>query len=84
MALHDFKRRKIQVAGETPFDNTGTDLVSDNVQDAIEEINNKAVLREVTLVQLGGSLFMNIESNVLFEPEPVNDTIYLLGEKELL
>ena len=47
------------------------------------DVGVSSVLREVTLVQLGGSLFMNIESNVLFEPEPVNDTIYLLGEKEL-
>lgn len=41
MALHDFKRRKIQVAGETPFDNDTNGFESDNVQGAIEEINNK-------------------------------------------
>lgn len=36
------KKQKIQVAEETPFDNTGTDFVSNNVQNVIEEIGTSA------------------------------------------
>lgn len=38
-AFGQFIKQKIQSALETFFDNSATDLVSDNVQDVIEEIN---------------------------------------------
>jgi hypothetical protein len=38
-------------------------------------------LREVTLVMLGGTLPMNIESNLLFEPDPINNIIKFFKEE---
>jgi hypothetical protein len=66
----------------TELNFTGDVAVSGS-SDGIANINIGVfnVLREVVLVQLGGSLFMNIESNALFEPDPVNDTIKLLREQ---
>jgi hypothetical protein len=37
-------------------------------------------LREVTYVLLGGTIPLNIESVLLFEPDPINDTILFLSE----
>lgn len=37
-------------------------------------------LREVTYVLLGGTIPMNIESVLLFELEPINDTVLFLSE----
>jgi hypothetical protein len=82
------KRFDVQDAEETPFDPTGTGLTSTNVQDAIVEAAsgpNVEVpsLREVTYILLGGSVPMSVESNLLFEPDPINDVILFLREEVL-
>ena len=76
---------RTQEASDTPFDNSTNGFVSDNVQDAIEEAasassDDDTCLREVTMVMYPFGP-VNITSNLLFEADPVNDTILFLGEK---
>jgi hypothetical protein len=40
-------------------------------------------LREVTYVSVGTGLFYSVESNLLFEPDPMNDTIKFYKEETL-
>ena len=43
MALHTHKKQKIQIAEETPFDNSTNGFDSEDVQAAIEETRNSSV-----------------------------------------
>lgn len=74
------------VATELNF--VGSVSVTDNANGrATVSISSTAVvepcLREVTLVMLGGTIPMNVESNLLFEPDPVNNTIKFYKEETL-
>lgn len=82
------RRFDIQDATETPFDNTANGFTATNVQDAIVEVAGGIIsippcFREVTYVLLNGTIPMSVESNVLFEPQPVNDIILFLREEVL-
>jgi hypothetical protein len=87
-------RAKVQAGGvdvtqvATTLNFTGSVTVTDNGSGkATVNVNTSATaipcLREVVYVLLGGTIPMSVESNLLFEPQPVNDTILFLREEVL-
>jgi hypothetical protein len=58
-------------------DNNGKAIVNVTAGSALPS------LREVTYILLGGSVPMSVESNLLFEPDPINDVILFLREEVL-
>jgi hypothetical protein len=72
----------------TSLNFSGSVSVTDN-GDGAATVNVNTVaetapsLREVTLVLLGGTIPINTESNLLFEPDPVNSAIKFYREETL-
>jgi hypothetical protein len=76
------------VAKAIPFDNSTNGFIASDVQAAIEEVKSSGTatvapsLREVTInVYPFGNI--SIESNLLFEPNLINDTIIFFKEEIL-
>ena len=88
-------RAKVQVNGvditqvATTLNFTGSVTVTDN-SNGKATVNvtgtggsSTPCLREVTYVLLGGTIPMSVESNLLFEPDPINDIILFFKEEIL-